>query len=51
MGPKMADFSTYDNKYSCSIRDEEFLTDYPLGTKKELHICTYVSLYFISGDL
>jgi len=30
MGPKTADFNTYDNKYSCLIIDEEFLTDYPL---------------------
>ena len=49
MGPKMANFNTYDNKYSCLIRDEEFLTDYLLWTKKEIHICTMFPYILLLG--
>ena len=45
MGPKTAEFNIYDNKYSCLIRDDEFLTDYPLWIKKEIHTMFNYALF------
>ena len=47
MGPKMADFNTYDNKYSWFIRGEEFL-DWLAFKNYVITSYMYVSLYFIS---